>query len=139
MTTNSELLNRLAEHIPYNPSASLEWIIRGELGSDEVETDKSLIAVLHLISQNEVVQGNFTMQMDLALSGQALIGTASISELRKEVEKLYNSVAVWLREFRYTEVLEAVVIEGKHNGNLESGTDGLYFTFTIPFTLIVQF
>jgi len=50
MTTNSELLNRLAEQIPYNPSASLEWIIRGELGSDEVETDKSLIAVLHLIA-----------------------------------------------------------------------------------------
>lgn len=139
MTTNTDLLNTLAAQIPYDPSASLAWIIRGELGSDEVETDKSLIAVLHLIGQNEVVQGNFTLALDCALSGQVIIGTATISEIKKEVEKLYNSVALWLKEFRYTEVLEGVVIEGKPSGNLESGVDGLYYTFTIPFTLIVQY
>lgn len=139
MTTNTDLLNALAAQIPYDPSASLAWIIRGELGSDEIETDKSLIAVLHLIGQNEVVQGNFTLALDCALSGQVIIGTATISEIKKEVEKLYNSVALWLKEFRYTEVLESVVIEGKPSGNLESGVDGLYYTFTIPFTLIVQY
>lgn len=139
MTTNTDLLNALAAQIPYDPSASLAWIIRGELGSDEIETDKSLIAVLHLIGQNEVVQGNFTLALDCALSGQIIIGTATISEIKKEVEKLYNSVALWLKEFRYTEVLESVVIEGKPSGNLESGVDGLYYTFTIPFTLIVQY
>lgn len=139
MTTNTDLLNALAEQIPYDPSASLGWIIRGELGSDEIETDKSLIAVLHLIGQNEVVQGNFTLALDCALSGQVIIGTATISEIKKEVEKLYNSVALWLNEFRYTEVLDSVVIEGKPSGNLESGVDGLYYTFTIPFTLIVQY
>lgn len=139
MTTNTDLLNALAAQIPYDPSASLAWIIRGELGSDEIETDKSLIAVLHLIGQNEVVQGNFTLALDCALSGQVIIGTATISEIKREVEKLYNSVALWLKEFRYTEVLESVVIEGKPSGNLESGVDGLYYTFTIPFTLIVQY
>lgn len=139
MTTNTDLLNALAAQIPYDPSASLAWIIRGELGSDEIETDKSLIAVLHLIGQNEVVQGNFTLALDCALSGQVIIGTATISEIKKEVEKLYNSVALWLKEFRYTEVLESVVIEGKPSGNLESGVDGLYYTFTIPFSLIVQY
>lgn len=139
MTTNTDLLNALAAQIPYDPSASLAWIIRGELGSDEIETDKSLIAVLHLIGQNEVVQGNFTLALDCALSGQVIIGTATISEIKKEVEKLYNSVALWLKEFRYTEVLDSVVIEGKPSGNLESGVDGLYYTFTIPFTLIVQY
>lgn len=139
MTTNTDLLNALAKQIPYDPSASLAWVIRGELGSDEIETDKSLIAVLHLIGQNEVVQGNFTLDLDCALSGQVIIGTATINEIKKEVEKLYNSVALWLKEFRYTEVLESVVIEGKPSGNLESGVDGLYYTFTIPFTLIVQY
>lgn len=138
MTTNTELLNELAAQIPYNPSADLEWIIRGELGNDEIETDKSLIAVLHLVGQNEVVQGNFTLALDLALSGQVLIGTATISDLRKEVEKLYNSVASWLRDFSYTGVLDAIVIEGKMSGNLESGVDGLYYTFSMPITLIVQ-
>ena len=49
MTTNTDLLNELAKSIPYNPSSELEWIIRGELSSDEIDTDKSLIAVLHLI------------------------------------------------------------------------------------------
>ena len=139
MTTNTELLNELAAQIPYDPSAELEWIIRGELATDEIETDKSLIAVLHLIGQSEVVQGNYTLALDVALSGQAIIGTASIYDLRKEVERLYNSVAVWLRGFRYSEVLDAVVIEGRPNGNLESGVDGLYYTFTIPFALIVQY
>lgn len=139
MTTNTELLNELAAQIPYNPSADLEWIIRGELGNDEIETDKSLIAVLHLVGQNEVVQGNFTLALDLALSGQVLIGTGTISDLRKEVEKLYNSVASWVRDFSYTAVLDAIVIEGKMSGNLESGVDGLYYTFSMPITLIVQY
>lgn len=139
MTTNTDLLNELATQIPYDPSAELEWIIRGELGSDEVEHDKSLIAVLHLTGQNEVVQGNFTMSLDCSLSGQAIIGTATLSELKNEVEKLYNAVAVWLRDLHYKEVLEVVLIEGKLNGSLESGVDGLYYTFTIPITLIVQY
>ena len=139
MTTNTESLNALAQQIPYDPSASLEWIIRGELVSDEVEHDKSLIAVLHTTAQSEVVEGNMTLRLDCSLTGQAIIGTAPLSALRLEVERLYNTVATWLRDFRYTEVLEAVVIEGKPNGNLETGVDGLYFTFSIPLTLIVQF
>lgn len=139
MTTNTDLLNELAKSIPYNPSSELEWIIRGELSSDEIDTDKSLIAVLHLIGQNEVVQGNYTFSLDIALSGQVVIGTATITDIKREVEKLYNTVAEWLREYKYTEVLDTVVIEGKMSGNLESGTEGLYYTFTIPINLIVQY
>ena len=139
MTTNTDLLNELAKSIPYNPSSELEWIIRGELSSDEIDTDKSLIAVVHLIGQNEVVQGNYTFSLDIALSGQVVIGTATITDIKREVEKLYNTVAEWLREYKYTEVLDTVVIEGKMSGNLESGTEGLYYTFTIPINLIVQY
>ena len=139
MTTNTDLLNELAASIPYDPSAELQWIIRAELDSDEVETDKSLIAVLHLTGQSEVVEGNFTMSLDCSLSGQILIGTATISNLKREIEKLFNAVMVWLRTFRYTEILDAVVIEGRPSGNIESGVDGLYYTFSIPFNLIVQY
>lgn len=139
MTTNTELLNALAASIPYNPSAALQWIIRGELATDEVETDKSLIAVLHLTAQDEVVKGNYTYSLDCSLSGQALIGTATITELRAEIEKLFNTVVEWLKSFKYSEVLDAVVIDASISGNLESGTEGLYFTFTIPLNFIVQF
>lgn len=139
MTTNTDLLNELAKSIPYNPSSELEWIIRGELSSDEIDTDKSLIAVLHLIGQNEVVQGNYTFSLDIALSGQVVIGTASITDIKREVEKLYNTVAEWLKNYKYTEVLDSVVIDGNISGNLESGAEGLYYTFTIPIDLIVQY
>lgn len=139
MTTNTDLFQELARMIPYNPASKLEWVIRGDVSSDEVENDKSLIAVMHLLSQYEVVKGNFTMQLDCALSGQVIIGTATTSEIKKEVEVLFYSVMAWLKELHYTPVLDAIVIEGKHNGNLETGIEGLYYTFTIPFRLIVQY
>lgn len=139
MTTNTNLLNEICASIPYDPSANLEWKIRGELSSDDIETDNSLIAVLHLIGQNEVIQGNFTMSLDCAISGQVVIGTATISDIKNEVEKLYNTVAEWVKGYNYTEILDAVIIEARMNGNLECGIDGLYYTFTIPINLIVQY
>lgn len=139
MTTNTELLNELAGQIVQDTTASLQWIIRGELATDEAETDKSLIAVMHTVSQDEVVAGNMTMRLQCALTGQAAIGTASINTLRADVEKLYNTVLVWLTTFKYTEVLDTVVIEGLPSGNIETATEGLYYTFTIPFQLVVQF
>ena len=131
------LMKYIAAQLP-TQGTSLNWIIRGEAGTDEIDESKNLIAVVHTIKQEEIIYRNFTFKMDCALTGQILLNALTPEEIDNEVSQLFNSVANYVKGLKYTDCDGIIVMEGTC-GNVETTTDELYYTFAIPFTLFAQF
>lgn len=127
----------IAEQIP-NQGINMRWDIRGEIGTEEIDENKTLIAVCHCANQTEIIYGNFTYKLDCALTGQILINAMEQSDIDNEVEALSDALATYIKSLKYADCDGAIVMEGTC-GALTTETDNLYFTFIIPFTLFAQF
>ena len=136
MNTKS-LMKYVAGQLP-NQGIEMQWDIRGEIGTEEVDENKTLIAAVHCANQTEIVYRNFTYKLDCALTGQVLLNALTPEAIEQEVEAIWDSLATYIKSLRYTDCDGAIVMEGTC-GALMVETDNLYYTFTIPFTLFVQF
>ena len=136
MNTKS-LMKWVAEQLP-TQGINMQWDIRGEIGTEEVDENKTLIAVCHCIGQNELIHGNFTYRLNCALTGQILLNALTQEDIDNEVNALFQSMAVFVKGLKYTEADSAVIMQGTC-GNVETETDNLYFSFAVPFTLYTQF
>ena len=74
------LMKYIAAQLP-TQGTSLNWIIRGEAGTDEIDENKNLIAVVHTIKQEEIIYRNFTFKMDCSLTGQILLNALTPEEI----------------------------------------------------------
>lgn len=136
MNTNT-LMSHIANQLP-KQGLSMQWDIRGEIGSGEIDENKTLVAVCHVANQAEIVFGNFTYKLDCHLTGQILLNALEKEAIAAEADSLYDSLANYIKSLNYTDCDGAIVMEGTC-GALMVETDNLYYTFTIPFTLFVQF
>lgn len=136
MNTKS-LMKYIASQLPNNGTA-LNWIIRGEAGTDEIDENKNLIAIVHCGKQEEIVYRNFTYKLECALTGQILLNTLTQEEMDNEVSALFDTIADYVMSLKYTDCGGVVVMEGRC-GNVETTTDELYYVFSVPFTLYAQF
>lgn len=131
------LMKYIAEKLP-NQGINMQWTIRGEVGSDEIDENKNLIAVCHCANQTEIIYGNFTYKLDCALTGQILINALTDEAMNEEVEALWDSLCTYIKSLRYADCDGVIVMEGTC-GALNVEADELYHTFNIPFTLFAQF
>lgn len=136
MNTKS-LMKYIASQLP-NKGTTLNWIIRGEAGTDEIDENKNLIAVVHCTKQEEIIFRNFTYKLDCALTGQILLNALTQEQIDTEVAGIYDTIADFVMSLKYTDCDGAIVMEGKC-GNVETATEELYYVFSIPFTLFAQF
>lgn len=136
MTTKS-LMKYIAGQLP-SQGVEMQWDIRGEIGDQEVDENKTLIAVCHCANQSEIVYNNFTFRLDCALTGQILLNALSEEEIETEVNALYDSLALYIKSLKYTNCEGPIVMQGT-TGALSVDKDSLYYIFTIPFTLFTQF
>lgn len=116
----------------------LDWDIRGEIPNEEIDETKNAIAIFHLNNQDEVIQGNKTLKLDVALTGQIIFGNLTKEEVIEELKELEITVNNYFSDISYRNVLDAVLLEC-NVGLLEFGTDELYLNFTIPLEMYVQF
>lgn len=136
MNTKS-LMKYIAQQLPAQ-GINLSWDIRGEIGNEEIDENKTLIAVCHCLGSNEIVYRNFTYNMNCQLTGQILLNCLSGDKISEEVDALYNALANYIKSLHYTDCDGAIILEGTC-GALNVETDNLYYVFSIPFTLYTQF
>lgn len=138
MTTLTELLKEIATDWKENQTNSLlHWDVRSEIPNETPDENKNLLAVLHINGKSEVVKGNKTFEVDVALTGQILIGEYGNEKVLNEVKELELFVSSWCKEKHYTNILDAVMIEAMSETN-EVSIDGVYLSFNLPMTFIVQ-
>lgn len=136
MTTKS-LMKYVASQLP-KQGISLNWDIRGEIGNENVDENKTLIAVCHCANQSEIIYNNFTFKLDCALTGQILLNALTTDKIEEEVNALYDAIATYTKNLKYTDCNGPVVMQGTC-GALSVDVDSLYYTFSVPFTLYTQF
>lgn len=135
--TVKKLMEYIASQLPQHGS-EMNWIIRGEVGTEEVDENKNLIAVTNCIAQSEIIFANFTYKLDCQLVGQILLNALTGEQLDNEVSALYEALSNYVKSLHYTDCNGPIVLQGVCN-NIETSTDELYYNFTVPFTLYVQF
>lgn len=135
MTTLNELLEELASELN---NRLTNWDVLAEIPNDEILENKNMIAILHMTENEEVIKGNKTFRLDLAMTGQIMLKEYEKQFIVEQVKELEQTVATFCKELHYSEILHCVLIEGTSN-LIEYGTSDIYMNFTIPFELIVQF
>lgn len=135
MTTLNELLEALAKEIN---SRLTNWEVLAEIPENEILENKSMIAILHMTENVEVIKGNKTFQLDLSLTGQIMLKEHEKQFIVEQVKELEQTVASFCKELHYSELLDCVLIEGTSE-LIEYGTSDIYMNFTVPFEIIVQF
>lgn len=136
MTTKT-LMKLIADLLP-NQGETLNWVIRGEIGDDDIDENKNMIAVVHCASQEEIIYNNFTFKLSCALTGQVLLNALTPEQIHDETTALYKALVSLIGSLKYTELGDSTVLEGTV-GVLETDTNELYWNFSVPFTLYVQF
>lgn len=131
------LMKYIAGQLPQQ-GINMQWTIRGEIGSDEIDENKNLLAVCHCGNQTEIIYGNFTYKLDCSLTGQILINALTEEAMNEEVEALWDALCTYIKSLRYADCDGVIVMEGTC-GALNVEADELYHTFNIPFTLFAQF
>ena len=130
-------MSHIANQLP-TQGISMQWDIRGEIGTDEVDENKTLVAVCHVANQTEIIYGNFTYKLDCHLTGQILLNALEQEAISAETDALYNSLANYIKSLKYTDCDGAIIMDATC-GALMVETDNLYYNLSIPFTLYVQF
>lgn len=139
MTTTQEFLEQIANDIKgAHENNLLDWDIRAEVPNEEIEESKSAIAIIHLNQQDEIIQGNKTLKLDTALTGQIIFGDLTKEQVIAELKELEITVNNYFSDISYRNVLDAVLLEC-NVGLLEFGSDELYLNFTLPLEMYVQF
>lgn len=140
MTTITSLLKAIAAQLEeQQPSDALrKWMIRGEIPSEEVDENKTLIAVLHLNSQEEVVKFNYTFRLNCSLTGQILINEMGQSELIDEAHKIWVTLNEYLRTLQMKSIEDTIVLQAVAHG-VETSIDGYYVNFSVPIEIYAQF
>lgn len=131
------LLKYIISQLP-TEGINLNWIIRAEVDTDEIDENQNLIALMQCVNQSELIYDNGTYKLDCNLTGQILIGALTTEEIDAELHAVYQSLFDYIKLLNYSNCDGAIVMDATIR-NLELGVDNLYYTFTIPFTLYVQF
>lgn len=127
----------IAKQLP-TQGVNMQWDIRGEIGSGEIDENKTLVAVCHCANQSEIIYGNFTYKMECYLTGQILLNALDKDALNNEVEALYDALATYIKSINYSDCDGAIVMDATC-GALTVETNDIYYNFTIPFILFAQF
>ena len=140
MTTVRSFLKKIAFELSEQQpiDSNRDWDFRAEVPTDEIDENKTLIAVLHLTSQNEVVKFNHTLALDCSLTGQILIGEMTQAEVMDEVQEIWVAVQEYLLDVSMMPVEDAILLQAT-TGGVETGVDGYYINFSIPITFYAQF
>lgn len=131
------LLKHIISQLP-TKGVNLNWIIRAEVDSDEIDENQNLIALMQCENQSELIYDNGTYKLDCNLTGQVLISALSTQEIDAELHAIYQSLFNYLKSLNYSDCDGAIVMDATIR-NLDLGVDNLYYTFIIPFTLYAQF
>lgn len=78
------------------------------------------------------------MRLEATLSGQILVESMDNDTIRKHLDDLQTALYQLIGSYRYTEVGDAVVIQGTCDG-IVSVPKGNYWEFDLPFNVVVQF
>lgn len=135
MTTLNELLEELAKELN---SRLTNWEVLAEIPNNEILENKNMIAILHMTANDEVIKGNKTFRLDLALTGQIMMQEFTKEFIIEQIKEIELTVANFCKELHYTEAKDCVLIEGTSD-LCEYGQSDIYMNFTVPFELIVQF
>lgn len=137
--TTTDFINELAKYINDNqPESLFTWDIRGEIPEDEADDNKNLIAVLHMLTQQEIIKGNYTYKLELALTGSALIGEYAKIDIINEVAALGNYLIQEAQKLTYADIGGVIIIEASPQ-LVQTSADGVYINFNIPLEVICQF
>lgn len=141
METTQSLTRLIAKELQDSrpDTADAVWDIRGEI-ADDVVYSADLIAILMFTSNTEEVYGNRTQRMTGQLVGQFLIGEHTPEECEAELNILLETAYSYIGSLRYTEVGDAVVIQGTcDNFSYAKAANGIHYSWELPIELIVQF
>lgn len=140
MTTVTSFLKKIASELSaQQPADSIKkWDFRAEVPNDEIDENKTLIAVLHMTSQNEVVKFNYTLHLNCSLTGQILIGEMTQEEVMEEVHTIWATAVEYLTPISMKPVEDAILLQAV-TGGVETGVEGYYINFSIPIDFYVQF
>lgn len=115
-----------------------EWCFRGTLPNDEVDENKTLLAVLHCTSQDEVVKFNHTLRLDCNLTGTILIGEMTTGDVQDEVMKIFSAAQLYFKSLAMQPIEDAILLQAIAHG-VQTEIDGYYMSFTIPVEIYAQF
>lgn len=118
-------------------TCGLEWRFHGELG-DLIEYDNSMIGVIQFATSTEEIYGNRTQRLEGTLTGQVICEQADNHDIQRALDQLQAIVYDYIGGLRYTDVGDAVVLQGTCDSIL-TNTDGQKWTFVLPLNLVVQF
>jgi hypothetical protein len=140
MTTVTSFLKEIASELSaQQPADSIrKWDFRSEVPNDEIDENKTLIAVLHMTSQEEIVKFNHTLRLYCSLTGQILIGEMTQEEAMEEVQKIWLTIQEYLMPISMKPVEDAILLQAT-TGGVETGVEGYYINFSIPIDFYVQF
>lgn len=105
----SLLANALSQQQPNN--SLLNWDFRGEV-ADMVEYDNTLIGIVSFSTSTEEVYGNRTQRMEGSLTGQILIEQMTNADVLLCLNQLQTIIYDYIAGLRYTELGDAVIIQG---------------------------
>ena len=137
------LLKTLAKAITPPKDSPIDWKIFGEFEHDDVTLSNSLVAVLHSTVIDPILDDNFTFTINAEFAISAQLGDVDFSTFEAQVMSLYRAFLDVLKAYNKNDITnEAGDIVGTLLGyNLaaaEFGTDGNYYTASIPATLYLQ-
>ena len=140
MTTITKFLDVLAQLISAEqPADSIRnWNFRSVISHEEVDENKTMLAVLHSTGQQEVVKFNHTFRLDCHLTGTILIGEMSNMDIQDEVMKVFHATQSYFNGLSMVPIEDAILLQAVAHG-VESEIDGYYMSFTIPIEIYAQF
>lgn len=143
MYSANHLLKTLAKAITPPENSPIDWKIFGEFEHDDVTLGNSFLAVLHSTAIDPLIDENFTFTINAEFAISAQLGDIDFSTFEGQVMSLYRSFLDVLKAYNKQDITnEAGDVVGTLLGyNLaaaEFGTDGNYFTASIPATLYLQ-
>lgn len=132
MITNNQLMQEVLSDFPIEEG----WVFRAEYTKEEIDETKNMLAVFHVVAQDEMLTGHKTYKMVCALTGQMMMSSMPLSDFHANVGEIYTRLATQMAGYDYT-VKEGCQIIHADCELAEVADDALYYTFDIPFTLIV--
>lgn len=132
MITNNQLMKEMLTD--FEPQEG--WDFRAEYTKDEVDETRNMLGVFHIVGQDEMLVGHKTYKFVCALTGQMMMSAMTLSDFHRNVGEIYDRLSAQMAGYNYT-IKEGCQIIHADCELAEVAEDGLYYTFDVPFTLIV--
>lgn len=144
MYSVNQVLKQLAKQVQQPADSPIEWKIFAEFeATDEVEFDKSCVAVLNATAIEPILESNFTFSVSAEFSISVSFGDIDFTTFEADVAKLYKNFYQVLKQNNKQDIKNdngevVATLLGFELAATNFEADGVYFSATIPVTLYVQ-